>query len=169
MTSTTATSTMRPPRSEVGLIGWLRKNLFSSVTNTLLTIIGLWIIWKVIAAAIGWAILSATFEGSDGAACSREHAGACWPFIQAKFSQFMYGRYPEPQRWRVDLRFRHTFGSRPTYPSIELSAGYGRIGFAIDRGAAPAGVVSNVSMVPLRRSSAKSRSVSSGQTNKSGT
>ena len=53
MTSTTATSTMRPPRSEVGLIGWLRKNLFSSVTNTLLTIIGLWIIWKVIAAAIG--------------------------------------------------------------------------------------------------------------------
>jgi general L-amino acid transport system permease protein len=105
MTSTTATSTMRPPRSEVGLIGWLRKNLFSSVTNTLLTIIGLWIIWKVITAAIGWAILSATFEGSDGAACSREHAGACWPFIQAKFSQFMYGRYPEPQRWRVDLTY----------------------------------------------------------------
>src|SRR5690606_9416758 len=29
----------------------------------------------------------------------------CWPFIEAKFSQFMYGRYPEPQRWRVDLTY----------------------------------------------------------------
>ena len=105
MTSTTAPDTMRPPRSEVGLIGWLRKNLFSSPTNAILTFLGLFIIWKVVSAAVGWALLSATFEGSDGAACSREHAGACWPFIQAKFSQFMYGRYPEPQRWRVDLTY----------------------------------------------------------------
>ena len=103
MTSTTAT--MRPPRSEVGLIGWLRKNLFSSPTNALLTVIGLWIIWKVVSAVVGWALLSATFEGDDGVACTREGAGACWPFIQAKFSQFMYGRYPEPQRWRVDLTY----------------------------------------------------------------
>ena len=31
--------------------------------------------------------------------------GACWPFIQAKFSQFIYGFYPEAERWRVDLTF----------------------------------------------------------------
>ena len=31
--------------------------------------------------------------------------GACWPFIQAKFSQFIYGFYPEPERWRVNLVF----------------------------------------------------------------
>jgi general L-amino acid transport system permease protein len=105
MTSTTAT--MRPPRSEVGVVGWLRKNLFSSPTNALLTVIGVWIIWKVVSAAVSWAFLSATFEGSDGSFCTREGggAGACWPFIQAKFSQFMYGRYPEPQRWRVDLTY----------------------------------------------------------------
>jgi general L-amino acid transport system permease protein len=30
-------------------------------------------------------------------------AGACWAFIKAKFGQFMYGRYPIDQRWRVDL------------------------------------------------------------------
>ena len=29
--------------------------------------------------------------------------GACWPFIQAKFPQFIYGFYPEPERWRVNL------------------------------------------------------------------
>ena len=31
--------------------------------------------------------------------------GACWPFIQAKFGQFIYGFYPEPERWRVNLVF----------------------------------------------------------------
>ena len=31
--------------------------------------------------------------------------GACWPFVAAKFSQFIYGRYPLDQRWRVDLTF----------------------------------------------------------------
>jgi general L-amino acid transport system permease protein len=31
--------------------------------------------------------------------------GACWPFIQAKLPQFIYGFYPEPERWRVNLVF----------------------------------------------------------------
>ena len=31
--------------------------------------------------------------------------GACWPFMQAKFSQFIYGFYPEAERWRVNLTF----------------------------------------------------------------
>ena len=31
--------------------------------------------------------------------------GACWPFVQAKFSQFIYGFYPEAERWRVNLTF----------------------------------------------------------------
>ena len=31
--------------------------------------------------------------------------GACWPYVQAKFSQFIYGFYPEPERWRVNLTF----------------------------------------------------------------
>jgi general L-amino acid transport system permease protein len=31
--------------------------------------------------------------------------GACWPFVEAKFAQFIYGFYPEPERWRVNLTF----------------------------------------------------------------
>ena len=42
---------------------------------------------------------------STATACTWEGAGACWPFITAKFSQFMYGRYPLPDRWRVDLTY----------------------------------------------------------------
>jgi general L-amino acid transport system permease protein len=84
-------------------VAWVRDNLFSSWGNTLLTLIGLYIAYQAVAGIISWGVLSATFTGADGEACTREGAGACWPFVTAKFAQFMYGRYPEPWRWRVDL------------------------------------------------------------------
>jgi general L-amino acid transport system permease protein len=31
--------------------------------------------------------------------------GACWAFVNAKFGQFLYGRYPVEERWRVDLTY----------------------------------------------------------------
>ncbi|HVV82854.1 MAG TPA: hypothetical protein VHE35_07225 [Kofleriaceae bacterium] len=36
-------------------------------------------------------------------------------------------------QWEVGLRFRYAFGSRPTYPSLVLSVGYGRRQFIVDR------------------------------------
>jgi general L-amino acid transport system permease protein len=93
----------RPPRATLGPIAWMRDNLFSSWGNSILTILGIYIAYKAAAGVIEWGILSATFTGADGSACTREGAGACWPYVTAKFAQFMYGRYPEPERWRVDL------------------------------------------------------------------
>jgi len=92
-----------PPRNTVGPIAWIRTNLLSSWSNALLTLIGFYLAYQVVGSLIHWGLLSATFTGADGSVCTREGAGACWPFITAKFAQFMYGRYPEPQRWRVDL------------------------------------------------------------------
>jgi general L-amino acid transport system permease protein len=100
-----AEGTMRPPVTQTGIIGWGRQNLFSSPGNTILTLIGLWVTYKAITAILSWAVLNATWEGLDGSACTWDGAGACWPFITAKFSQFMYGRYPVPDRWRVDLTY----------------------------------------------------------------
>jgi general L-amino acid transport system permease protein len=84
---------------------WLRANLFSSWTNTLLTLATLCLSWLLLTNFIDWAILSATFTGSDGAACARPGAGACWPFITHKLDLFLYGRYPAAQHWRVDLTY----------------------------------------------------------------
>lgn len=92
-----------PPRNTVGPIAWIRSNLLSSWSNALLTVIGLYLTYQVASALIHWGLISATFTGADGSVCTREGAGACWPFISAKFAQFMYGRYPEAERWRVDL------------------------------------------------------------------
>jgi general L-amino acid transport system permease protein len=93
----------RPPRTTAGPVAWMRDNLFSSWGNTILTLLGAYVAYKAAAGVIEWGILSATFTGADGSACTREGAGACWPYVTAKFAQFMYGRYPEPERWRVDL------------------------------------------------------------------
>src|SRR5262249_49771865 len=49
-------------------------------------------------------IVDAVFSGTSGAAC-RGAEGACWPFIGAKLGQFIYGYYPDDQRWRVNLVF----------------------------------------------------------------
>jgi general L-amino acid transport system permease protein len=98
-------SGMPPPRSEVGIVGWLTKNLFSSWSNTALTLVGLWIAWTVIAGALDWAVFSAVWSGADGSACRVANTGACWPFVSAKFGLFMFGRYPDPERWRVLLTY----------------------------------------------------------------
>ena len=95
----------RPPRSETGAIGWLRQNLFSSWGNTLITIVVAYVVWKLGDGILRWAFLDAVWTGENGQACSAEGSGACWAFVKAKFSQFVYGRYPVDERWRVDLVF----------------------------------------------------------------
>ena len=100
-----ASAPMPPPRSEVGVIGWLRHNLFSSWSNALLTAVALYVIWKLLDGIASWGIFHAVWSGEDGSACRVEGSGACWIFIKAKIGQFIYGRYPEGLRWRVDLVF----------------------------------------------------------------
>ena len=94
-----------PPPSGGGPILWLRENLFSSWTNTALTLLALWLIYQVVVTVLGWAVLRATWVGNDGSACTRHDAGACWPFVGAWFGQFMYGNYPDAELWRVNLTY----------------------------------------------------------------
>lgn len=80
---------------------WARKNLFSSWTNALLTLLCLWIIWSVIPPALNWLVFQANWLGTTRADCTKD--GACWVFIHARFGQFMYGLYPHELRWRINL------------------------------------------------------------------
>lgn len=94
-----------PPGRTTGVIAWMQANLFSSVNNTLLTLLGAYLIYLIVPTVLDWALFSATFTGDGREACLREGAGACWPFIDAKMDQFIYGRYPLEERWRVDWTF----------------------------------------------------------------
>ncbi|EAU41409.1 polar amino acid ABC transport permease protein aapM-1 [Fulvimarina pelagi HTCC2506] len=96
------------PRNDAGPIAVLRKNLFATPVDTILTLVcGLFIVWAI------WNLFSfvwldAVFEGADREACLVEgggHGGACWAFVEAKLGQFVYGTYPSAERWRVDTVF----------------------------------------------------------------
>ena len=97
------------PIKTTGFVGFLRTRLFNSPTNILLTIVGILLLWFTVVPTVKFLFVDAVWTGKDRTACLPEAAGhtvgACWPFVQAKFSQFIYGFYPEAERWRVDLTF----------------------------------------------------------------
>ena len=98
-----------PPVKTTGFVGFLRTRLFNSPGNILLTIVSILLLWFTVVPAVKFLLVDAVWTGKDRTACLPEAAGhmvgACWPFVQAKFSQFIYGFYPEAERWRVNLTF----------------------------------------------------------------
>ena len=82
-------------------IDWARQNLFSSLVNTVLTIVVLVLAGLVLPPVFRWAVTHATISGMTRGVCTGD--GACWTFIRVRFPRFIYGNYPSEQYWRVDL------------------------------------------------------------------
>ncbi len=101
MTTHTFKPDLPPPTMSVGVLGWLRANLFSNWFNTLLTLVAIYLIWLIVPPLLKWAFIEADWTGTTRADCTSD--GACWVFIKQRFSQFMYGFYPAELRWRVDM------------------------------------------------------------------
>src|ERR1700736_4033289 len=97
------------PIKTTGFVGFLRTRLFNSPTNILITIVSALLLWFIVVPALKFLLVDAAWHGNDRNACLAENAGhavgACWPFIEAKFTQFIYGFYPDPERWRGNLTF----------------------------------------------------------------
>jgi general L-amino acid transport system permease protein len=95
------------PVKTSGFIGLMRTRLFNSPTNILVTIVSALLLWFAIVPSVKFLMFDAVWTGKDRAACLTENAGfavgACWPYIQAKLPQLIYGFYPEAERWRVNL------------------------------------------------------------------
>jgi general L-amino acid transport system permease protein len=91
------------PNLSVGLVGWFKKNLFSSPLNSLMTLAIIYLAVPHLASVIQWAFIDADWVGNSRDACTSD--GACWVFINNRFSQLIYGFYPEPERWRVNIVF----------------------------------------------------------------
>jgi len=72
----------KPPASEVGIVGWLRTNLFSGIGNTLLTLLTLVVLYVVITGLAQWAL------------------NAFWEPIWANRKLFAVGPYPVAQMWQ---------------------------------------------------------------------
>jgi general L-amino acid transport system permease protein len=102
-----------PPMSVAGPVAWLRENLFSSPVNIALTIVSVLLLYAIIPPLVNWAIIDATWQfptevitgdrSPKFSDCAPE--GACWLFVRARLGQFIFGFYPEAERWRVVLSF----------------------------------------------------------------
>jgi len=121
-----------PPSNQVGWQGWLRQNVLSSISDfssigaaisSILMLIvtlgvlyfGVTILWEL----IRFTLIDAVWSDPDGLkrqVCLTVDqnppgpnpsgwSGACWPFVDAKWKAFMYGRYPGSEIWRPDLVF----------------------------------------------------------------
>jgi general L-amino acid transport system permease protein len=86
------------------LPGWLevlRQRLFSTWLDTVVSLLCLYVVWRISLPLVDWLLVEANWKGESRDDCTSR--GACWVFIRARFAQFMYGQYPVPERWRVDL------------------------------------------------------------------
>jgi general L-amino acid transport system permease protein len=106
---TVAVEAMPAPGVTTGAIGWVRANLFSSPANIALTVISLLLVWWIVPPFIEFMLTQAVWSGADREAClptaDRPEVGACWPFVRDRLFYFIYGSYPIPERWRVDIFF----------------------------------------------------------------
>ncbi len=75
---------LQPPRLNIGPLAWLRKNLFSTWYNVVLTVLGAGAVYAVITSALDWALT----EGR-------------WGAITSNLTLFMIGQYPRDQLWRI--------------------------------------------------------------------
>jgi len=100
---------MPAPAATTGAIGWIRANLLSSATNIALTLFSALLIFWIVPPIIEFVFVHAVWSGTDREAClptaERPEVGACWAFVHDRFSYFIYGSYPIPERWRVDVFF----------------------------------------------------------------
>jgi general L-amino acid transport system permease protein len=98
-----------PPMATTGLLGFLRRRLFGGPLNIILTLLSLLLIIVVLPPLVRFLIIDAVWTGTSRTDCLAETlgrpVGTCWPFIAAKFRQFMYGFYPEAEQWRVNVTY----------------------------------------------------------------
>ncbi|MCP4670470.1 MAG: ABC transporter permease subunit [Desulfobacula sp.] len=89
-----------------GVIGWLKKHLFGSIWNSLLTIAAFCLLYLLLKPFIQWAVIEAVWFASTRRECMEiSPDGACWAGVFSWFNNLIYGRYPNELQWRINLGF----------------------------------------------------------------
>ena len=89
---------IKPPRTSVGVIGWLKANLFNSWFNSLLTLLIMFAFYKIVPPFVRWAFIDSLWT-STGEECLAAD-GACWSIIPSNIRFILFGFYPYDEQWR---------------------------------------------------------------------
>jgi general L-amino acid transport system permease protein len=90
--------TIKPPVTQVGVVGWIRTNLFKGWLNSILTLITIYFLCITVPPLIRWALIDSLWL-SSGAEC-QQIDGACWSIIPANIRFITFGFFPYEQQWR---------------------------------------------------------------------
>jgi general L-amino acid transport system permease protein len=97
---------MRSVRGGNRVWRWLRANLFSSITSSIVTLVLLALLAKALVSFVRWGIVDAVWSApaNDSSACRAARGlGACWAVIPEKYRFILFGTYPFDQQWRPAL------------------------------------------------------------------
>ena len=92
------TEGLRAPVIRIGVVQWIKANLFNGVFNSILTIVTLFFLYKVIPPFVKWAFIDSLWFSS--AEQCRAGTGACWSIIPANIRFIIFGFYPHELHWR---------------------------------------------------------------------
>ncbi|MCO6450370.1 MAG: amino acid ABC transporter permease [Caldilineales bacterium] len=84
----TPSEVLPPPTERYTILGWLRKNLFGSVFDSILTVIAVVVALGIIIPLTRWALTTAQ-----------------WAVVTDNFALFIKGQYPIDQVWRLWLSY----------------------------------------------------------------
>lgn len=108
------------PSNASGPMAWIRANLFNSPLSTILTLVSLYVIYLVVPPILKFAFVDGVWTGENREVCANaaqggiqpdDWFGGCWAYVGAYFNQFIYGRYPVEEQWRVNITAFLFFGS----------------------------------------------------------
>jgi general L-amino acid transport system permease protein len=94
-----------PPVRSGGVVAWMRRNLFASVQDSILTVLALLLVLWIVPHVYDFFIGKAVFVGTSGKDCQFADVGACWIYIYDKVDFFFYGFYPASEYWRINVFF----------------------------------------------------------------
>ncbi len=92
------TEGLKAPIISIGVLQWIKSNLFNGVFNSILTIVMLFFLYKIIPPFVKWAVIDG-FWLSTAEQC-RAGDGACWSIIPANIRFIIFGFYPHELHWR---------------------------------------------------------------------
>jgi general L-amino acid transport system permease protein len=89
---------IRPPLTSIGVIGWIKSNLFNGLFNSVLTLVTFFFLCKIVPPLIRWIFIDSLWS-STSTEC-RSASGACWSIISANYRFILFGFFPYELQWR---------------------------------------------------------------------
>src|SRR5690348_15845325 len=95
------------PMSHGSCSGWIRTTLLASPKDPGLTVLAVAFLLWTLPGIINCLLLQGNWVGSDSSVCATipqggiqpdGWSGACWAFVEERFGQFIFGRYPLEER-----------------------------------------------------------------------